>query len=217
MQLFKRISSTVLSSVDRAVSQIENHDAVVESMLKDLQHATAETKMRLRRVERDGKKMHQRLQDLTSEEQKWTERASACADNDEPKALACLNRRRQCREDISRLEENLKQHLETEKTLAKQQKKIEQRKNEITQQRHLMKSKEAMADARRVEAAVSGGSYGNVDDALDRWEIAISQSEYAYDDLDDDNHDSLEMEFTEREHDLDLQAELDDLKKSQAS
>lgn len=212
MQLFKRISSTVLSSVDRAVSQVENHDAVIASMLKDLQHAAAETKVRLRRVEQDGIKMHKRLQALSAEEVKWTERARLCAEDNEEKALACLSRRRQCRSEISFLEEDLKQHSETERKLTSQQQKLEQRKNQISQQRHLLKSKEAMADAQRVAAAVSGGSYGDIDDAFDRWEVSITKAEFSSEEFEDDNFDALDMEFAEQEIDMSLKAELGELK-----
>ncbi|MCK5727059.1 MAG: PspA/IM30 family protein [Thiotrichaceae bacterium] len=212
MQLFKRISSTVLSSVDRAVSQVENHDAVVASMLDDLQHAAAETKVRLCRVQRDGEQMRQHLQGLKDDEIKWTERASRCADMDEAKALACLHRRRHCRDEITRLNASLEQHSQTEHKLASQQKKIEQRTNEISQQRHLMKSKEAMADAQRVAAAVSGGSYGDIDDAFDRWEISIAKTAFTSDEMDDQHYDALDREFSEQESESTLRAELDALK-----
>lgn len=216
MQLFKRISSTVLSSVDRAVSQVENHDAVVASLLNDLQHAIADTKVRLKRVEKDGEKMRQHLHTLKNDEVKWTERAAQCAETDEEKALACLSRRRQCRDEISLLEENIRQHSITEQQLGSQQQKIEQRKNQISQQRHLLKSKEAMADAKRVAAAVSGGSYGNIDDALDRWETSITKSEYTTDVIEDENYDALEVEFSEKEQRDNLKAELDELKSLQS-
>jgi len=89
-----------LSSVDRAICQVENYDAVVASLLNDLQHAIADTKVRLKRVEKDSEKMRQHLHTLKNGEVKWTERAAQCAEPDEEKALACLSRRRQCRNEI---------------------------------------------------------------------------------------------------------------------
>jgi len=86
-----------------------------------------------------------------------------------------------------------------EQQIGSQQQKIEQRKNQISQQRHFLKSKEAMADAKRVAAAVSGGSYGNIDDALDRWGTSITKSEYTTDVIEDENYDALEVEFSEKE------------------
>ena len=39
MSLIRRISTSITSSVDRAVSKVENHDAIINAALRDTQHA----------------------------------------------------------------------------------------------------------------------------------------------------------------------------------
>ena len=39
MSLIRRISTSISSSVDRAVSKVENHDAIINAALRDTQQA----------------------------------------------------------------------------------------------------------------------------------------------------------------------------------
>ncbi len=177
MRLFKRISSTVLSSVERVVSEVENHDAVVEAMLRDLQRASAETQLRLKRVRKDGDAMRSQLDQLKQDETNWTTRAKASAATDEQTALECLSRRQCCQDETTRLTKVLMEHSETEKQLQTQVKNIEKRHKEISQQRHLLKTRESVAEANRVIVAVTGGTNGDIDDTMDRWELSIAKRE----------------------------------------
>ena len=52
MSLFQRITATVTSHVDRAVSRVENHDAIVEAALRDTRQAAVRARVRLRRLQR---------------------------------------------------------------------------------------------------------------------------------------------------------------------
>jgi len=220
MRLFKRISSTVLSSVDKVVGEIENHDAVVESMLKDLNKAAAETKVRLKRVNADGSKMREQLKKLSNDEKRWQTRAQGFSAEDENKALACLERRERCREELARLQEMLQQHTETEKRLLEQVKTIEKRHAEIGNKRHLLQSRQSVAEANRVVSAVVGSGSAGVNDAFDRWEVSIAKSElsdpyanYTYEDYDAlEDIDRFELEIVETEKKQNLLSELEKLK-----
>lgn len=211
MRLFKRISSTVLSSVDKVVSEVENHDAVVESMLKDLHRASATTKVRQKRVTQDGVAMRAQLQKVQQDEQKWTERASTFAAVDEAKALSCLERRQRCRQEIERLQKMLLQHADTERKLIEQVRTIEQRHAEIGNKRHLMQSRQAVVEANRVVAAVTGAGSVDVNDAFDRWEMSITQAEssggHSFDGA-VDGIDDFEQQFIDSETKQKLQDEL---------
>lgn len=221
MRLFKRISSTVLASVDKVVSEVENHDAVVESMLGELTQAAAESKIRLKRVQQDGKKMHDQLNQLTASENQWTQRATTLAnledEQSQQKALACLERRRKCREQIDLLKDRLTQYSFTEQRLVEQLETIESRHAEISNKRHLLQSQQAVAEANRVVAAVTMSGAADINDALDRWEIAIAKQELRNPEMNfstDESLDSLEAEFIKSEAKDELLAELTELKQT---
>ena len=82
MNLFKRIVTTVHSGVDRTVASMENHEAIVDAALKESREALVRAKARLGRLEKDGKRQHNRVTELTSEIELWAERALACADSE---------------------------------------------------------------------------------------------------------------------------------------
>ena len=94
MSLFRRISTSITSTVDRAVSKVENHDAIINSALRDTQQAAARSRVRLARVRKDGENLRTRRGELELAVTRWTDRAKKIATEDEAKALECLRRRK---------------------------------------------------------------------------------------------------------------------------
>ena len=224
MQLFKRISSTVLASVDKMISEIENHDAIIESMLKELKVARAQCGVRLNRVAKDGLKMQSEYDKLIDQEQQWTARAATLSqENDQAsqqKALACLERRRKVREQASRLEHRLEEHQKIKQQLQDQLKNIDDRFAEINNKKHLLQSQQSVAEANRVVAAVTSFGASNIDAALDRWEISIAKMDTntQFGDIADEvNDDYLAAEFAESEAQQELMAELEALKQENSN
>ena len=224
MQLFKRISSTVLASVDMVISEIENHDAIIESMLKGLKVARAQCGVRLNRVIKDGLKMQSEHDKLIDQEQQWTGRAATLSqENDQTsqqKALACLERRRKVREQASRLEHRLEEHQKIKQQLQDQLKNIDDRFAEINNKKHLLQSQQSVAEANRVVAAVTSFGASNIDAALDRWEISIAKMDTntQFGDIADEvNDDYLAAEFAESEAQQELMAELEALKQENSN
>lgn len=225
MRLFKRISSTVMASVENIVNEVENHDAVVESMLKELTQATAESKIRLKRVQHDGEKIRQQLQKVNEQEEQWTQRATSLAntanENAKEEALACLERRRLCREQRQVLEERLQQHDITEQKIADQVRMITQKHAEISDKRHLLKSQQSVAEANRVVAAVTGADSGSIDQAFDRWELSIAKTELStpsdfdtHEPFNNDPTDTFNAKWVESERRAELLDELSELQEA---
>lgn len=177
MSLIRRISATLTSSVDRAVSKVENHDAIVNAALRDTQQAAARSRVRLERVRKDGRALKTRYQSLKDAHSRWTERARSIAPNDEAKALECLRRRKDCEAQIRNLQESIEKHEELESRIAEQVKKIDARISEVSQQRNMMRSRQSVAEAMRTIHNIEGVSYGEVEETFDRWEINLGETE----------------------------------------
>ena len=114
MSLIRRISTSITSSVDRAVSKVENHDAIINAALRDTQQAAARSRVRLERVRKDGHSLKTRHANLQLAVARWTERAKSVAGDDETKALECLRRRKDCDMQIRHLEVSILKHDELE-------------------------------------------------------------------------------------------------------
>lgn len=212
MNLFTRISATLNGKVDDIVSQIENHDAVVAVALKDTRAAIAKAKVRLDRVRRDGEAMQRRLDDATYKAQLWEDRAKDIATKDEQKALACIARRNQCREQIKQTQAALIKHEELEAKVGENVQRMEQRLRDITEQQNLMRSRQSTADAMRIINQIEGNTNNGIEDTFDRWETLITETEYATGHV--SSVDSLDMSFTKEESTVELQAELAELLES---
>ena len=209
MSLIQRISATITSSVDRAVSKVENHDAIIAAALKDTQRAAARSRVRLARVQKDGASLRTRYRELEIASERWAERAKRIAADDEGRALECLRRRKECQAQLAGLRESIARHDELEARIGEQVKKIEARVGEVTQQRNLMRSRQSVADAMRAIHDIEGSGAGDIEDTFDRWEINLGESEFLW--ASANVSDTLDTAFLEEEEKVELRAELEEL------
>ena len=177
MSLIRRITTSITSSVDRAVSKVENHDAIIDAALRETRQAAARSRVRLERVRRDGDGLRNRHRELQTAVGRWTERARSIGAEDEAKALECLRRKRECEQQVRSLDDSIAKHDELETRIAEQVKKIESRIGEVSQQRNVMRSRQSVAEAMRTINNIEGVSYGDIEDTFDRWEINLGETE----------------------------------------
>jgi phage shock protein A len=206
MNLFTRLSATLTGKVEEFVSQVENHDAIVAIALKDTRAAVARARVQLDRVQKDGAKMRASLEEAGRKAALWEERARSTAASDENKALECIARRNQCREQITRTRTLLQQHEVMESRMRADLQHMEQRLGEITQQQNLMRSRQSTAEAMRVISKLgSQNAASAIEETFDRWEGMLSEAEYRYT---ASPADTLEAEFVSTENTAELKAEL---------
>jgi phage shock protein A len=215
MSLINRIYATVSARVDRVVSEIENHDAVVESAIRDNQQSLARAKVRFNRLQTDGRRIQQRLENLRTAEQQWCARARNNAEGDEQIALQCLKKRRECRQQIATLENALSDHINAEGKLSRDMSTIEERLREINQQRNLMRTRESTAEAMRTFNSIKDYCGVSIDDTFEKWETRVLEAELASGNL--ECTDELEERFIEEEEIEDLRLELDAIRKGETT
>jgi len=209
MSLIRRISTSITSSVDRAVSKVENHDAIINAALRETQQAAARSRVRLERVRKDGQGLKTRHADLLLAISRWTERAKSIGAADEAKALECLRRRKDCETQLLNLQASIEKHDELEARIAEQVKKIEARIGEVAQQRNMMRSRQSVAEAMRTISNIEGVSYGEIEDTFDRWEINLGETEILMGAT--STTDPLDTAFLAEEDMAELRAELSEL------
>ena len=215
MQCLRRWSFAVVSRVDALASRIENHEALVVSGIRDLQAGTAKAKVQLRRVRRDGEALRRRIVDEHAAAEQWTDRAQRLADEDEPKALECLRRKRRAAATASELERRWDEHERLEKKLSADIRVLEARLAELREQRNLMRTRETRADALRTAQVAGSGTALDLGEVFERWEMRVTEAEmvsgcdpYRV----DDSLDDLELVLAEGEELESLQIELGELR-----
>ena len=209
MSIFKRLAATFSSRVDQMVSQIENHDAVVEVAIKESRQATAKAKVRLARVQRDGELLRGKIFQLRQDESLWTNRAREVAAQDQDRALECVRRRKLCQQQLLQYQQALKKHEALEQKLAQDIHTAERKLADMNQQRNMMRTRQSAAEALNAISGMDESVALDVAYAFDRWEVKITEAELEVGSL--DNVDLLEREFIQTEDKQALQAELEQL------
>ena len=177
MSLIRRISASITSSVDRAVSRVENHDAIINAALKDSQRAAAAARVRLERLRKDGTTLRRRRDETETAIERWSDRALRLANEDEDKALECLRRKRLASTQLQQTVEALAQHEALEQKITAQIRTLDARIQAVTQQRNQFRSRQSVADATRALNDAGVSPDGDIEDTFDRWEINLAESE----------------------------------------
>jgi len=216
MSLIKRLVTTVHSSVDRTLAGMENHEAVVDAALRESREAVSRARVRLSRLEKDGKQQSNRITELTSEVELWNERARSVADNNRPKALACIKRRKVCEQDLELAKAHALEHARIEQRVRDSISESTKRVQALQSQRNQMRSREAAAQAGKIVHSLDGRLGTDVEAAIERWEVTVGEAELLTDTLLPVAVDSDELaaEFVTREENNALEDELDILLKN---
>lgn len=210
MNLMKRWKVHITSSFDRIVSQIENHEALVECAIREVHASTARASARLNQVQRDGQNIRAKLARLHQDSQKWQHRAAQIADQDRQRALECLRRRNRIEREITGLEIQEREHRNLENNLANDLKKIEEKLEDLARQRNLLRTRQSRAETMRLLEGDNAELFTDVDDIFDRWESKVCEYEYRPG-WGHAQRDELEETFLNQEEEESLQAELERL------
>lgn len=211
MNLFKRIVTTVHTSVDKTVTSMENHEAVVDAALKESREALVRAKVRLARLEKDGKLQQNRVTELHSEIELWTDRARNNADDNRQKALACLQRKKHREQELTIATEQLNEHKNIIRQVRSNVEESANRIDALQRQRNHMRSREAAAQAGTLVHTLDNRMGDDLANAIERWEVKVGQSEIYNDTFIDTrvSNDELATQFNTEEENQRLEAELD--------
>lgn len=210
MKAMRRITTSLLANFDWAVTQIENHEALVSAALREIQHSGAKARVQLVRVRRDGERMRLKVAELRDSDALWAERAVRCAALDQEKALECLRRRKKAQVDAAELEAHIASHERLELDLTRDLENIEKHIEELKRKRNSLRSRESTAEALSALQSQDMGLIDELDDVFERWEIKVSEYE-SHEGFPSPRTKNLECEFESEEEQVQLKAELEAL------
>jgi phage shock protein A len=206
---FRRVSSGLVASIDRVIGQVENHEALVESTLKEVRRGAARAQVSLSRVRRDGEGLRIRLSRAAAEQDDWRRRALSCRETDEAKALECLRRAKKADREAAALTERLARHEEAERRLSEEVEALQARVSELQERHHQMRTRDAVARGSAGVDDVSSGAASDIESAFERWEETLAMSEIARPSVAE--VDTFAREFEAADDDATLRAELEEL------
>jgi phage shock protein A len=174
---FKRWSRAVVAGVDGLIVQVENHEAVVESGLRELEQCVARAKRELDRVKADGETLGRRR----SEQQRAAIALREYAKREPVEALA-LDYLRKSKRSLRRsleLERRATEHERIEKRLVRDVRELEDQLAALREKRDAMQARKARSEA--FDQVLGGSAAGAAELAgtLERWEAKVVASEIA--------------------------------------
>ncbi|MGC4086815.1 MAG: PspA/IM30 family protein [Polyangiaceae bacterium] len=209
MLRFKRWTHGVVASIDGWIVQLENHEALAESALKELERGVARARVQLARVQTDAQSLVQSVAHEERAELDWRERARREAN--ETRALECLQRSRRAQARVRALKDSQVEHERMLRQLSDDVRALEQRLVELRRQRNAMSLRQTRAQA-SAEARSSGDSaLQAIGDIFERWESQLSETELTSGRIQPDS-DSFEQEYLDAEETALLKLELAELK-----
>lgn len=216
MSRLRRLTGGLWSRVDWMVSQIENHDALVSSALRQVRESTARARVQLVRVRSDGDRLAERAAKAEADVAAWRARARSEVGRDEGRALECLRRSRRCQEQAEALRGRRAEHARAEQRLAADVKRALERVEELREQRNLLRTRQSRAEALDTLAAQNRSLGADLEDTLDRWDTRVTALEIECEIGPDEGDDAFEQSFVSQEECEDLRRELRELVLSDA-
>ena len=177
MRTITRLTTSLIANFDWAVTQFENHEALVSAAIREIQHAGAKARVQLSRVRQDGEKMRSRLSDLRESDTLWEGRALSCAASDQARALECLKRRKRVKAEATELEVRLEHHARLERDLTNDLEAVDRRIEDLKRKRNTLRTRESTAEALSAMQSHDTGLITELDGVLDRWEIKVATYE----------------------------------------
>lgn len=206
MNSLRRLTASIISSFEGVVGQLENHEALVTTAIREAEQAAGRAKAQLARVQKDGISMRKRVEELREQADLWEDRAKRIAAQDEAKALECVRRRQQYLTQATKIEEQAADHVKLERQLGADLAMVQEKLGGLRQQRNIMRTRESRAEALRVVHSIDSSTIGEIDDIFDRWEARITACEQHVDTSLPNATDDLSVEFTSKEEEGELRA-----------
>ena len=210
MAHFKRWTAGLVTRVDSIVVQIENQEALVESVILDLSQRVARARVQLTRVRKDGDALRRRVEETERESTLWRDRART--EPDQARALECLRRAHRATARHAELTERAAEHERAEQRLRRDVATIEQRLEAVREQRNTMRTRQTRAEALALLRSVQGETGYEVDQVLERWDARVTETEIVAG-CAEDAYDPFVEQFEREEASSDLLAELETLRK----
>lgn len=177
MSIIKRISSTLSARIEQVVSEMENHDAIVQVTVNDMQKKIVDAKVVLRQVKQEANKLDEQIIQMQQETKSWQQRAISCAAKDREKALLCVRRSQHCESNRTSLLHRQQQYHNMSEKLQVDIDNSAQKLATLKQQLLMLRARQSTSEALNAGSIVHCTNTLDIQSNIDRWESEITRSE----------------------------------------
>lgn len=206
MSLIKQLVTSVSTSVDQLVGDIENHDALIVASLREQRKKLAIAKVHQQRVQERVSKAEQEIASLKARCEQWQRRALSVAAEDEGRALACLQQRQRLSQQLRKLGQCRQHYLQVAEQLATEISRSEEALNTLSQRHQLLRARQSGCEVMAALDGLQEGLHTETAASTDYWEASLFEQELLLPAVSTD--DELEMAFVAEENRQALATEL---------
>jgi phage shock protein A len=209
MKTLKKLIISIKSQIDNAADQFENHEALANAAIQDLQAIGAKTSVHLRHIQELSSRLQQKQDDLQQQASRWSSRAVTIRAEDEQRTLQCVKRLRQTQEHIEQVDKQLHESKRIERQIKIDLESIRDKLQMLKKKKELLAARQNRTEAMSALDKQSFFCTDEIQEVFERWENNVVGAEFQYQDLTDE--DAFAAEFEQAEDDLELKAMLDEL------
>ncbi|MET1254322.1 PspA/IM30 family protein [Aliikangiella maris] len=221
MSFIKRLSIQLFSKLDDAVTELENHDALIGAAINQQKQKVFIAKKQQANLNLHINQIQETLHTTQKKQQQWHQRAQQQIVSDPEKAKECIHRQLQLTQQIEKLQQTLQAYQTAQAQLTADIQRFEQDIWQHQQKRDLLKTRQSRLS---LQTSSQHEATGNIiNDSFNRWEANIMATESnsinrlnsidLVSAVNSDNH--LEQSFLEAEYAEKIQAEFEQLIASQ--
>jgi phage shock protein A len=210
MRPLKKLAISMNASFDNLVNNLENHEAIANCAIEEVQTAASKISIQLNRVRKDADNLRTKLNNANKEKAAWTERAKRVYESDKDTSRECVRRMKRLEKDQVDLKTQLSETVAVERKLASDLDKVEQRLNELKRRRNLLLSRDTQAAALSNAGPDNARILSDVDQIFERWEVDVMRKEYTTG-AGGEPEDDLAVQFSKEEEQEELDRELENL------
>ncbi len=209
MNSFKRIIISMKSCIDHVADDFENHEALADEALKEMQCLINKTRWHLHRVQQMAKQHEKNQQEQQEQADLWAKRAIRVNTEEPQKALQCVKKHRDALQQVKISAQHYQQCLT-------QQDKIQNDLTQLQNKLQELKNKKTLYAARQNRTGIqtdlgipATDTVTEVNGIFERWEGLLVSQEMDVSDM--NLTDDLETEFAKEEDEKELQNLLNSL------
>lgn len=211
MSVIRRMKTTISASFESLLNQVENHEALANTAIREMSEAAIKAKAKLRRMQMDSERLKKKIQDLESQKIKWTQRAKETHESEEKTALECVKRIRKIDLDLEAYRNQFNEHTQVQLQLSEDLKQVGDRLDALKRKRNVLATRESRAQALKAIHSEENNLISEIDCLFDRWEDRINEHEVTSSVYSECNEDELENRFSSEEEQEELRSLLNEI------
>jgi len=210
MKPLKNLVVSVNARLGQAVNQLENHEAVAESIITEVERTAARAKVQLGRIRSETSRLDEEMDRLRDEEERWIDRARKVYGVDEERSLECVRRLKRVRGEIRDQAVQIRDSSALERQLTTDLKMIEEKLSLLRRRKKSLSGRQNCASALKTVQDGNLGLSDEINDLFTRWEMKVTEWEIRADSVPEER-DDFEDSFTKEEEEIELKKCLQEL------